>query len=59
MLIEDLFVIIEDRDGKYWNNNLGWIDYISSANVFTKEEKQIYDLPKGSGWMNLSDLLDL
>ena len=57
--MEDLFVIIEDRDGKYWSNDLGWIDYISSADVFTKEETVIYNLPIGGEWINLSNLFDI
>lgn len=41
---------IQNRDGDYWNNHIGWVDK-DSATIFTKDEMASLSLPMGGKWV--------
>lgn len=46
---EQAWIIVNGSD--YWNNELGWTEYLSSATFFTWEQRNALFPPMGGEWI--------
>jgi len=53
----DFFMIVNENDnGLFWSNTYGWIDNDDNTTelaIFSKEEKEIFNLPIEGKWFKL------
>jgi len=42
--------VITNSEGDYWSNEIGWVTDIESAERFTEQEKNGFNLPMEGEW---------
>lgn len=42
---------IQNESGDYWNNEIGWTEFKSLADIFKVESPESFNLPMGGYWV--------
>ena len=51
-VIENIFSTREDL-GWFWKKNVGWIQSIEEATIFSEQERLEFELPSEGGWKHI------
>lgn len=53
--------VIKNHQGEWWSNDIGWVGDRESATEFTKEEREVFNLPIGDNvrWVERWAIMDI